>query len=215
MHSQSFIVQQPTTASHLVLLTHGVGSVPQSLVGVAQWFAQRDTNAWVVSLASPEPSDISNGLQWFSVRGITEENRPARVAAAMPGFVATMQHWQQVAKVDASRTLLTGFSQGAIMALESTKLDAPPAQRVVSLAGRYAELPIHQPRAAIHLLHGTADPVMPAAQTQNAFARLQHLQADATLDLVPGVGHEPHPAMLMALSQRLGKALEQIANSTE
>ncbi|MFZ4286660.1 esterase [Variovorax sp. HJSM1_2] len=211
MPSQSIVVQQPAKASQLVLLSHGVGSVPQSLVGLAQWFAQRAPGAFVVSLASPEPSDISNGFQWFSVRGITEENRPARVAAAMPGFAASVQHWQQVAKVDAHKTLLAGFSQGAIMALESTKLDHPPAHRVVALAGRYAELPIHKPHATIHLLHGTADPVMPVAQAQSAFARLQHLQANATLDLVPGVGHEPHPAMLSYLAQRL----EQNFNSAD
>lgn len=204
MHSASIIVQQPTTpASSLVLLTHGVGSVPQSLVGVAQWFAQRDRNAFVVSVASPEPSDISNGLQWFSVRGITEENRLARVAAAMPGFVATVQHWQRAAGVDAGHTWLVGFSQGAIMALESTKLDTPPAGHVVAMAGRYAELPIHKPSSSIHLLHGTADPVMPAVQAQSAFARLQHLQAKARLDLVPGAGHEPHPAMLALLGKHL------------
>ena len=68
MNSSSIIVQQPASqASHLVLLMHGVGSVPQSMLGVARWFAERDSSAMVVSVASPEPSDISSGLQWFSV----------------------------------------------------------------------------------------------------------------------------------------------------
>lgn len=103
MSSTSIIVQQPESpAERLVLLTHGVGSVPQSMLGIARWFASRDSAALVVSVASPEPSDVSSGLQWFSVRDVTEDNRQARVDAAMPAFVASVRHWQQVAGVDAS-----------------------------------------------------------------------------------------------------------------
>lgn len=207
MSSPFIIVQQAQgPVSRLVLLMHGVGSVPQSMLGVARWFAGRDSGAMVVSIASPEASDISSGLQWFSVRGITEDNRQARVDAAMPAFTATVQHWQRVSGADAQRTLVAGFSQGAIMALESTKLAAPPALRVVAIAGRFATLPDRQSGAAIHLLHGGADPVMPAALAQAAQARLLQLGTDATLDLVQGVGHEPHPALLERLSARLPPA---------
>lgn len=204
MQSESIVVHEPAAKpERLVLLMHGVGSVPQSLLGVGRWFAERDAAALVVSVASPQPSDISAGLQWFSVRGVTEDNRQARVDAAMPGFVATVRHWQQIAGVDAQHTLLAGFSQGAIMALESTKLDAPPAHRVVAIAGRYASLPTRKPTVAVHLLHGTADAVMPPAVAQAAYERLTQLGAEATMDLAPGVGHEPHAALLAQLAERL------------
>lgn len=182
---------------------HGVGSVPQSMLGVARWFAHRDSAALVVSVASPEPSDISNGLQWFSVRGVTEDNRQARVDTAMPAFIASVRHWQRVAGVDAQGTLIAGFSQGAIMALESTKLPDPPALRIVSFAGRFATLPEQRSEAGIHLLHGDADPVMPAMLAQAAQARLLQLGTDITVDIRPGVGHEPHPALLGCLAVRL------------
>jgi phospholipase/carboxylesterase len=204
MTSTSIIVQQPQgPASSLVLLTHGVGSVPQSMLGVGRWFTERDRNAMVVSVASPDPADISNGLQWFSVRGITEDNRQARVDAAMPAFTETVRHWQQVSHVAPQRTLIAGFSQGAIMALESSKLAEPPALRIVAIAGRFATLPEHKSSALIHLLHGGVDPVMPAALAQAAQARLLQLGVEATLDLAPGVGHEPHPALLTLLATRL------------
>lgn len=204
MTLSSLIVQQPSPAAkRLVLLLHGVGSVPQAMLGVAQWFATRDPDACVVSIASPYPADISNGLQWFSVRGVTEENRQARVDAVMQDFLATVGHWQGVAGVDASNTLLAGFSQGAIMALEATKLPQAPASTIVAFGGRYATLPSQRPEAVIHLLHGSADPVMPVAQAQAAFSRLQDQGAQATLDIAPGVGHEPHPALLAKLAAQL------------
>ena len=204
MSSNSIIVQRPECeVSQLVLLMHGVGSTPLSMVGVARWFANRDQAAMVVSVASPDPSDISSGQQWFSVRGVTEENRPARVAAAMPAFVETVQHWQQVGGVDPQRTLIAGFSQGAIMALESTKLAYPPALQIVAFAGRFASPPDRRTHAAIHLLHGESDPVMPVALALAAQSRLVELGTDVTLDLMQGVGHEPHPALLERLSVRL------------
>lgn len=207
MSSTSIIVQQTESpAERLVLLTHGVGSVPQSMLGIARWFASRDSAALVVSVASPEPSDVSSGLQWFSVRDVTEDNRQARVDAAMPAFVASVRHWQQVAGVDAQRTLIAGFSQGAIMALESTKLADPPALRIVSFAGRFATLPERRSEAEIHLLHGGADPVMPARLAQAAQARLLQLETEVTVDIAPGVGHEPHPVLLERLAARLQSA---------
>lgn len=204
MSAESIIVQQPRgPVSQLVLLTHGVGSIPQSMLGIARWFAARDTNAMVVSVASPQPSDVSSGLQWFSVRGVTEENRQARVDAVMHGFVATVEHWQQVSGADAQHTTLAGFSQGAIMALESSKLNAPVAARIVAFAGRFATLPLRPVSATIHLLYGDTDPVMPAALGRAALAQLRTLGADATLDVAPGVGHEPHAALVQLLSKRL------------
>lgn len=204
MSPDSILVQQPQGATtRLVLLMHGVGAMPQSMVGAARWFAGRDSGAFVVSIASPEPSDISNGLQWFSVRGVTEEGRQARVDAAMPGFIATVQHWQEAAGVDTQRTWITGFSQGAIMALESTKLATAPASRIVAIAGRFATLPQRRSDVDIHLLHGTVDPVMPVALAQAAQTRLSQLGASVTLDIAPGVGHEPHPALLAKLAMHL------------
>ena len=53
----------------------------------------------------------------------------------------------------------TVFSQGAIMALESTQWPEPIAARVIALADRFAQ----PPRDARRLLHGEQDRVMPPA----------------------------------------------------
>jgi phospholipase/carboxylesterase len=204
MSAESIIVQQPAgAASRLVLLLHGVGSVAPSMLGVARWFAARDPQAFVVSVAGQDASDISNGRQWFSVREVTTENRQGRVDAAMPRFEAMVREWQDRAGVSAQDTWLVGFSQGAIMALEATKRASPVAGHVVAMAGRYASLPNEAPSAVVHLLHGVADPVIPLADGVAAFDRLTQLGATVTLDRGPGIGHEPHPALLQALAPRL------------
>jgi len=189
--NEAIIVQQPAPhAWALVLLFHGVGATADDLVALAQPFAAALPHALVVSVNAPHACDMGRGHQWFSVQGVTENNRLDRVAQAMPLFEQTVAGWQREAGVDAAHTTLVGFSQGAIMALESTQLASVPARCVVAIAGRYAQPPHRAPIATtVHLLHGRQDGVIPVAQSVDAASRLQQLGATVTVDLYAGLGH--------------------------
>jgi phospholipase/carboxylesterase len=84
------LIQRPdeawTAEPQLLLLFHGVGSSPEDLEPLGQILAARRPASWVVSVHSPDRSDFGQGWQWFAVQGVTEANRPRRVAAAMPAF---------------------------------------------------------------------------------------------------------------------------------
>lgn len=202
-HAQ--VIQLPALpAAQLILLFHGVGSDAQSMRPLGDRLAVEFPQAMVVAVAACQASDISNGFQWFSVAGITEENRPARVAAAMPAFQACVAHWQRAAGVQAPATALIGFSQGAIMALESIKLDSPLAARVIAISGRFATLPDTAPgRTTIHLLHGKSDAVIPYRHTVLAAHQLQALGADVTAEVLPFIGHEMHADFVDLIVQQL------------
>jgi len=202
--SADLLLQSPATARRLFLLFHGVGSTPQDLAPLGQRLAQVFPDAAVVSVAGPDRSDLGRGLQWFSVVGVTEANRPDRIAATLPRFVATVQAWQQRLGMTAADTTLLGFSQGAILSLAASELSEPPAGRVVSLSGRYPALPTRAPAGVrIHFLHGDADPVIPVSQAQAAAAALKELGADVTLDVFPGLAHGISRASEERLLQRL------------
>ncbi len=191
MPEGSVIVQAPETAQRLVLLFHGVGSSADHLAPLGQALAAVAPDAMVVSVNAPHPSALGSGREWFSVVGVTEQDRPARIAQAMPLYRDAVAHWQQRACVSAAHTALVGFSQGAIMALESTQTaQAPPAARVVSLAGRLAT-PARTAPAGVryHLIHGAQDGVIDARHAQQAAGELQALGATVTLDLLQGLGH--------------------------
>jgi phospholipase/carboxylesterase len=197
MHQSALIVQKPAeAAAQLILLFHGVGSEARSLVPLGQRLAAAFPQAMVVSVTAPHPSDISpNGFQWFSVAGITEENRVDRVAAALPSFEACVTYWQAQAGVGAAATALVGFSQGAIMALASSVRPDPVAARIIAIGGRFAKLP-HSPLhegTSIHLLHGKADAVISYSHAVHAAHRLKDLGTDFTADVLPFIGHEVHP----------------------
>jgi phospholipase/carboxylesterase len=109
----------------------------------------------------------------------------------MPSFLAAVAEWQRVSEVGIECTALIGFSQGAIMALESTREPRAPAGREVSIADRFARAPRLPPhRVTLHLLHGKTDPVIPYSHTVLAAQQLVALGVDVTADAIPFVGHE-------------------------
>lgn len=190
MNNASIVIQKPAdTATSLVLLFHGVGAQPSDMTYVGKRIAMQDLGAFVVAVASPDPSDFGRGRQWFSVKDITEANRPERIAATMPRFEQEIADWQRETGLTPKHTTLVGFSQGAIMALEATLRQPTSAARVIALAGRFAAWPNVRPGAAVHLIHGTADAVIPSQYSEQAAHRIAELGGTVSLDLVPGLGH--------------------------
>ena len=126
-------------ARQLVLLFHGVGASPEGFEPLGPALARDDR--WLVAVRAPFESGFGAGWQWFPVQGVTEANRAERIAAVMPRFADTVRRWQAHTGLGAAQTVLAGFSQGAIMSLESTQAGEPLATRVVALSGRFAVPP--------------------------------------------------------------------------
>ena len=183
------VLHRPTApARQLVLLFHGVGASPEGFEPLAPALARNDR--WVVAVRAPSASDLGAGWQWFSVQGVTEANRAGRIAAVMPRFAEVVRRWQAHTGLSAAQTVLAGFSQGAIMSLESTQTGEPLAARVVALSGRFAQPPRQAPAGTVwRFIHGTEDPVIPATFSAEGAQQLQALGGDARADLLPGLGH--------------------------
>jgi len=187
----------------LFILLHGVGARSSDLVPLAHQFRNVFPDAAFLIPDGIAPFDgggqFGNGgnrRQWFSINGVTEENRAARVVEAMPALHDLVRHAQDRFKVLQSDTALAGFSQGAIMALEFSVAHDGDAGRVLAFSGRFAKLPEKAPElTTLHLLHGEEDRVIPVEHAYAAYERLMELQGDATLDVASSVGHELHPAL--------------------
>jgi phospholipase/carboxylesterase len=203
--SDSIVVARPEgQAQQLMLLFHGVGATAQDLVPLGRVLAEEFPQAFVVSVAAPAPSGPGGGRQWFSVLDITEENRSGRVAAALPAFVETVERWRKEAGVGLDAVALIGFSQGGIMALESTRDRPAIAGRVISIAGRFAQLPATpNPDTTLHMFHGKLDPVIPYGYTFEAAQHLVAIGADVTADIIPNLGHQINEDVAELLIERL------------
>jgi len=186
------VIARPERPAQLVLLFHGVGSSAANLATLGEAIARARPDAMVVSIDAPFPSGLGSGREWFSVLGITEQNRPERIAKVMPLFLDVISQWQRTSGVGPAGTVLVGFSQGAILSLEATQTEVAtnPAERVIALAGRFA-VPVRQapPRLRCNLIHGAQDAVVSHTFSVAAAEALKALGGDATLDLLPGLGH--------------------------
>lgn len=185
----------------LMILLHGVGASAQDLVPLAHALRESFPAAAFVLPDGVEPFDASPALagrQWFSIQGVTEEDRPARVRAALPAFVELIRACQRHFGIGEAATALIGFSQGSIMALEACAAVPGLAGRVLAFSGRYARLPeTVSPLTSYHFLHGAEDGVIAASNSRAAFEHLSGLEGgDATLDIADGVGHEVHEALV-------------------
>jgi phospholipase/carboxylesterase len=207
MSHEALIIQRPAgPARQLVLLFHGVGADEADLRPVGERLAREYPEALVASLRATHRGSFGSGYQWFAIEGIDDASRIARVAAEMPGFVARVRQWQLETGLGAEATVLIGFSQRAIMALEAASQagDDALAGRVVALSGRYAQLPT-APLAAttLFMIHGKTDPVMHYGYTLEAAQHLVALGADIVADVIPGLGHGIDAEVLDLLVRRL------------
>lgn len=172
----------------LVLLLHGVGSNGADLAGLVRYFQPVLPDGVFDFPDAPNAFGPSGtARQWFSVSGITDANRPARVVAARAGLDALID--ASVAQTKARDVVLIGFSQGAIMALDA--LARGKVAKVVAFAGRLAfdDTPTPAPKARALLIGGTADQVMPHRFSTQAGARLSAAGVKTQVVILADVAH--------------------------
>jgi phospholipase/carboxylesterase len=180
----------------LILLLHGWCSDAMAMAPLAQALRNAFPQAAVLAPEAPHTSDKGRGRQWYSIKDLTQEAWPARVAGVLPMLQAWVLAQQQRLGVGPAATALGGFSQGAILALEAVQAEDGLVGRVLAFSGRYVQLPTAAPRhTTLHLFHGGADPVIAASHSRQALERLGALNGDATLDIAEGIGHQLHPAL--------------------
>lgn len=175
----------------LVIMLHGVGSSGADIGGLRPALSTALPKTRFV--APDGPGRFSGGYQWFSVVGVTTENRPARVAAARPAFDAILSDiiGREGFAGRLDRVALLGFSQGSIMALDAIASGRWPVAGVVAFSGRLASPEPLEPAkgARLLLVHGTQDQMMPVAEVAHAEAKLSPLGVTTTSFIQPGLGH--------------------------
>jgi phospholipase/carboxylesterase len=193
----------------LIVLLHGWRGEAMDLAPLAQALRSSFPRAAVLVPEAPAPGDLRNGRvagrQWYSLEGLDPaRNWHARVSEARAGVEAWLRAQQQRLGVAPAATALGGFSQGAIVALETAVREDGLAGRALAFAGCFTASFDAAPRhTTVHLFHGGADRVIPADGSRDALQRLGALQGDATLDIAEGVGHEIHPALIGCCLHRL------------
>lgn len=179
-------------AQHLFVFLHGCGATPKSMIPIAFRFQARFPSAALVVPSGFAASEIDcEAQQWFSSRGLTDDNRVARIEAILPRLEMLVRREQTNFGLPVERTVLIGFSQGGTVALEAVKQLPGLAGAVVAYSARFARLPQNGARlgSRIHLVHGEHDAVVSRVHSERAARVLTALHVPVTLDIVEDLGH--------------------------
>ncbi len=204
-----------TASRNLVILLHGVGSNGADLAPLGDAWAQALPGTVFASPNAPERSSFGHGYQWFSVAGVTPENRAERILGGRAGFDALISSIIAekgfADKLD--RVAFVGFSQGTIMSLDAVASGRFPVGAVVGFSGRLASPKPLTPKdtangkgkTPILLVHGTGDPVIPSFETEEAEAELKKLGFPVETQIEAGLGHTISPGGVMRAAEFLSK----------
>lgn len=171
----------------VIVALHGVGS---SGANMAAALRPLEAQAHVVALDGIDPFDGGgSGRQWFSVAGVTEADRPLRVAGALPGLLRRLDRLAEGYGLARRDLVLLGFSQGAIMTLAAVAQGLHPG-RAIAVAGRLAA-PVARPiePADLLLIDDRDDRVMPSALSDDAAARIAAAGHRVDRFHTAGIGH--------------------------
>lgn len=177
---------------YLMVLLHGVGANADSFAPIAQALVRAlPTTEFLVPDGTYPFDGGPPGRQWFSLRGVTEENRPSRVDEAAVPLLAWIDQELAARGMGRDRLIVLGFSQGAIMADWLALRTSPSPAAIVALSGRLAvpRRPGDSTSTRVLIVHGAADPVMPVQLAEEAAAELKARGLDTELRIIPGLAH--------------------------
>lgn len=182
----------------VVVLLHGYGSDGNDLIALAPHFQHLLPGALFVSPHAPEPAgSVGFGFQWFAIdfEGNRLASRQTGVVKARPVIVDFLHDlWGQTG-ITPERTLLAGFSQGAMMALH-VGLSLPREQTLMGVIGiSGAFLPPDNfgdpdlARPPVCLVHGDMDDVVSPQHSADANSLLTDAGLMPKYHVSHGTGH--------------------------
>jgi phospholipase/carboxylesterase len=178
------------SASHLIILLHGIGASGQQLAPLAStWSAQLPTAVF----ATPD-APCRNGYgghQWFEVDGMQLD--PGRIREAREGFdrkirdVITQEGFDE----RLGEVAFVGVSQGAIVALDGVASGRWGVGALVAFSGLLppASVSPQNNRTPMLLVHGADDRTIPSVASTVAAGQLRAAGFSVELEIEPQVGH--------------------------
>jgi len=181
-------------ARSLVVFLHGYGADGNDLIDIGRMLAPVLPDTAFASPHAPSPCDEAPmGRQWFPLARTDPAKLRTGVLAAAPAVDAFLDAELERNSLDDSRLALVGFSQGTMMALHVGPRRSGPIAGIVGYSGLLPG-PEHlkaemKHRPPVLLVHGEADPLIPAMATFAAERVLGGAGFQVEWHIRPGLEH--------------------------
>ena len=181
-------------AKRLVVLLHGYGADGNDLIDLGRYFAPTMPDVAFVSPHAPEPHpEVEGGRQWFNLPGVDPRMLREGVLRAAPKLDAFLDAELARHGLADDALALVGFSQGTMMALHVGPRRQGAIAGIVGYSGllpgpEFLKAEIRH-RPPVLLVHGEADPLIPAVATYVAQRILGDAGFQVEWHIRPGVEH--------------------------
>jgi phospholipase/carboxylesterase len=147
---------------------------------------------------APEPCAAGPGFQWFPISRLDPQVMRQGVESASPSLDAFLDAELARAGLGGERLALVGFSQGTMMSLHVGLRRNPRPAAIVGYSGLLASPPVPGDVAPppVLLVHGDADPMIPAEQSIMAAIALGHAGVPVQWHISPNTPHGIDPTGL-------------------
>ena len=181
------------------MLLHGWGADGNDLADLTRPYSIRFPGLAFFVPNGPDPCKMNpSGREWFDI-----DDRVNGPDYAAPVINAAISALLSAFSLTESALVLTGFSQGGMMALHCGLRLKPAPSAIISFSGallRHDDLSARPdtPYPPVQLVHGSADQVVPCALMREAVQTLQLLGVVVDSVERPGLGHGIDPDGLTA-----------------
>jgi phospholipase/carboxylesterase len=196
----------------IVLLLHGYGSSGADLISFAPHWRQALPDALFLAPNAPQKCGYrASGYQWWALSAFTPQALASGAAGAAPAINAFIDRKLDQYGLSEADLAIVGFSQGTMMALHVGLRRARQVAAIVGYSGMLTGAPdlAHQPitKPPVLLIHGSDDPVVPAAALHAAKSQLEHLGIAVSTHISHGLGHSVDPVGLRLGGEFVANAL--------
>lgn len=191
----------PQLADRRLVLLHGWGADADDLLDLGSaLLGDEAPEVSVIALRAPLPHPGGFGRQWYDLCLPEWPQLPAARADLLSRLQALAR------SVPLERTALLGFSQGGAMAIDVGVGERLPLAGLVSCSG-YPNpgWEPQKPLMPILLTHGTEDPVVPFAASEELARRLQEIGGSVQRVAFSG-GHGIAPELFPAIEDFLARS---------
>ncbi|MEM8632764.1 MAG: alpha/beta fold hydrolase [Pseudomonadota bacterium] len=203
-------------ADSAVIFLHGYGANGADLLGLADPLGPHLPNTMFLAPDAPEVC-VGNpmGFQWFPIPwldGSSQEEAERSMAAAVADVNAFLDEVREEDGISPYRSVIFGFSQGTMMALQVAPRRKEAVAGVVGFSGRLLDADALedevQVRPSVLLVHGDQDEVVPPQSLPEAANALTAAGFDVFAHVMQGTGHGIAPdglsVALAFIRDRLG-----------
>jgi phospholipase/carboxylesterase len=196
-------------AASLIILLHGHGSNGDDMIGLARAMQSQFPNA---AFVAPDGLQSMGGVarRWFPVTTASQDELAAGANTALSAVEAFIDTEGTRYGVGRERTVLVGFSQGTIVALNLAIKTQRPLAAIVGFSGMLAATSVDDatgPTTPITLIHGALDRVVPASAVTSAESTLKKAGFSVTTAVFDGLAHSIDQRSLAAGANAIDLAL--------